>query len=871
MITKKILIYISFIILFLIGLNSCAPTRYIPKNKYMLNKVKIICKKSKLDSDDFEPFLKQKPIHRTFRIAFQARVYNIINPNKNAKRNFKDSLRLVRKNEKIIKKYDDKSEELLRSKKKSKNLMLKAQNKNDILNYKKYELKYIEDSLKYGERIVNRQERLKDLKKEELKTFANYIQKIGEAPEIFDPVKINKTYDQFYLFLKSKGYYNSKIDSTIKYKRRKKVNIKFIIIPNQPTVIEEIVFNTKDSLIRNLLLENQNSLSITKNSNLDIELLQTMRDEITSLMNNNGYFNFTKQYIKLLVDTINRKNKALLNVNIENSLNINDSANIFVKYKINKVNIFSDYNPQLALEFPDTYTLNLDTFSILNDDSIRYEFIKKEELIVKPDVLINDIYIFPDSVYSLANVKATYKHLSSFKIYKLSNIQFVEIDTINHLLDCNILLTPTLRQSRLAEIQGTNTGGNIGATSNLKYQHKNLFKGGEIFDLKFSLTLESHKISYDSTSGGFKFRGFNTQEYSLDGSIEMPKLLIPFKYESFVKRHNPKTIINLGFSYQNRPEYIRTMASTSIMYYWKRTENTSNSFTPIRFSLIRVPADKMDSLFNVWINKSLIKESYEDQFIFGTNFSLSFSNQNVTKRNFFYIKFNTSTAGNTLLGLIETGKALNLMNLQKNDNGSYNLPLFKTVFAQFGKADIDFRFYNIIDKKNTFVYRLFLGAGLPYLNSNLLPFSEQYFTGGSNGIRAWQVRSLGPGTYKVIENKGLTPFQSADVKIEGNFEYRLKIVGIFEGAFFIDYGNIWAINEYDNRVGAQFNIKKFYKEIAIGSGLGLRLDISLFVVRFDLGIKVKDPILPEGKRWIYGNRKYTFDDLGYNFGIGYPF
>ena len=175
----------------------------------------------------------------------------------------------------------------------------------------------------------------------------------------------------------------------------------------------------------------------------------------------------------------------------------------------------------------------------------------------------------------------------------------------------------------------------------------------------------------------------------------------------------------------------------------------------------------------------------------------------------------------------------------------------------------------VIDKYNSVVSRVFIGVGLPYGNFDVLPFEKKYFTGGANGIRAWQVRSLGPGTYVAPPNA--YPNQSSDIKIEANLEYRFKLVSFVEAALFLDAGNIWAINEKDNRAGAQFEINKFYKQIAVGTGAGLRFDFSYFLFRLDLGMKLHEPSQIPGNGWIPGKRPITSDDFNLSFAIGYPF
>ena len=238
-----------------------------------------------------------------------------------------------------------------------------------------------------------------------------------------------------------------------------------------------------------------------------------------------------------------------------------------------------------------------------------------------------------------------------------------------------------------------------------------------------------------------------------------------------------------------------------------------------------------------------------------------FSNQNKKKiRNFSYLRVRTEIAGNIINGMNM------LVGTQKNEDDYYEL--FNTRYAQYVRADIDMRYYQYINKTSLFVYRSFFGIGNPYGNSEVLPFVKKYFAGGSNGIRAWQVRSLGPGSF--IDDSNF-PDLAADIKFETNIEYRFDIIWKLKGAFFIDAGNIWAINKYDDREGAMFKFNSFYKEIAIGTGFGARFDFDFILFRIDLGIKARDPELPIGKRFIWLNRSLNGNDYSWNIGIGYPF
>jgi len=239
-----------------------------------------------------------------------------------------------------------------------------------------------------------------------------------------------------------------------------------------------------------------------------------------------------------------------------------------------------------------------------------------------------------------------------------------------------------------------------------------------------------------------------------------------------------------------------------------------------------------------------------------------YSNQNIQKSSdFIFVRLNAESAGNLLYSLYKVGGI-------DNSDGQYSL--FNTDFSQYLRGDIDFRFYNVVDEDNSIVYRIFAGVGYPYSNSTALPFEKKYFAGGANSIRAWQVRNLGPGSYKEL-SPGYYPNQTADIKLEANLEYRFKMFWLLEGALFLDAGNIWSITRDDDREGALFEWDKFYKDIAIGTGFGARFDFSFFIFRLDLGVKALDPAADEGNKWIPGSRKLTRDDITLNLGIGYPF
>jgi hypothetical protein len=272
---------------------------------------------------------------------------------------------------------------------------------------------------------------------------------------------------------------------------------------------------------------------------------------------------------------------------------------------------------------------------------------------------------------------------------------------------------------------------------------------------------------------------------------------------------------------------------------------------------------RIDPAFKIRIDSSsYLAYSYRDVLILGGSYSYIFNNQKIkNKRNYWFIRVNGETAGNL------PAVACKLAGAEKTD-GSYHI--LGQQFAQYFKADIDLRYTNKINDASSVVYRGFIGAGIPYGNSKAIPFEKQYFGGGANGIRAWQVRTLGPGSYVPSYTRFLN--QTADIKIEANAEYRFKLFWILEGALFLDAGNIWSYNYDESRPGSQFKINSFYKDIAVGTGTGFRFDFSFFIMRADVGIKLRDPWITSGSKWIIMSRPYTLkNDFALVVAIGYPF
>ena len=460
----------------------------------------------------------------------------------------------------------------------------------------------------------------------------------------------------------------------------------------------------------------------------------------------------------------------------------------------------------------------------------------------------------------MTNTDQTQSHLLGLKTFRLVNVFYTEVPALGYRageeleLDCNIQLTLLRQQSYKVEVEGTHSDG-LGGALNLVYQHKNLFRGAELFNLKLKGAYET--LSQDSI--------MHSVEYGAETSLRFPKFLLPFiKTEGFIKKYNPTTTLLAAYNYQKLPFYTREMANATFGYNWNGNTYTTHIVNPLQLNIVKL--DTIDPVFRAIIeSSSYLAYSYRNVTILGSSYSYIFNNQSIRKsRDFWFIRFNAETSGN-MLRLIS-----NIAGLKKTE-GSYRL--FRQPFAQYFRADIDLRYNLIINDVSSMVYRGFVGAGIPYGNSQAVPFEKQYFGGGANGIRAWQVRTLGPGSF--VPDRNTFQNQTGDIKLETNIEYRFKLFWVLESALFLDAGNIWSFND-NSQIGSQFRFKNVLNDLAVGTGFGLRFDLDFVLIRGDFGIKLRDPSLPSGSRWITDWSEYKAKTEGgriftFVVGIGYPF
>jgi outer membrane protein assembly factor BamA len=689
----------------------------------------------------------------------------------------------------------------------------------------------------------------------------NWLRRIGEEPVVYNPGLTSGSVEQLRQFLENKGYYEANVNDTVIF-RRKNAKVKYRIDPHEPMRVTRITYYFEDtSLVSQVLPDTVNTI-FRRGMKFDKDVLQNERLRIEALLKEKGYYRFSKEYIYFKATLDEEEHSVDLVMGFKEFVggrtDPRSKVKHHAKYLINRVFVYPDYGSVSGSVSPGP--------GIPSFDTTRYQdlyFLTQGKKTLREPVITNVNYLIPGQYYKLSNVNRTYRNLSELGPIRYVNITFRESDSLadrysERLLDCRVELTRKKVQSYQTELAGTNSGGDLGIRGNLSYQNLNLFRGAEIFNIRFTGAVEALKNRSNKKFTSMKEIGAET-------GIIFPKFFSPLRLSGFVRKYSPKTSISASFNYQSRPDYTRSIANGSFSYKWNGTPFITHTIWPIELSYIQIYEGRSSPEFIDSIRNTPLGYSFEDHLVNSLRYGFELNNQIIRRsKDFVFLRFNIESAGN-LLNLANRAFSGKMVQDQYQ---LLNVPYF-----QYLRGDIDIRYYNIIDQQNKFAYRLYLGLGNPYGNSNTLPFEKKFFSGGPNSIRAWSSRDLGPGSY--VDTTGnkifFYPNKSGDIKIEANIEYRFKVIWKMEAAIFLDAGNIWAIRPEADKPGAVFDWNRFYKEVAIGTGLGARFDFSFFLLRADFGLKVRDPSLPEQDRWLPLFRNFALNHFHLNFGIGYPF
>ncbi len=735
--------------------------------------------------------------------------------------------------------------------------------------------------------IKNEKRTAKGKDPKELKPFGSWWREtVGEAPVIFDSVKVARGASQVETYLVKHGYFDATVDSMVSFDEgRQMATVTYVINARNPYIIDSLSFDIPDSDLR-IYTERSRKVktSVKKGDRFDIDKLDEERQRLTAFFRNRGYYDFNKALIYFDVDSALPGHivRVVQGVYPRKVPYEGDPDSLVVKpykkYTLRDIQIVDQPVTRRADIGPGD-TLHLRGYTIVDHHQLQ----------VKPKVLAQNVLFRTGERYEIDKVTATYRRLSTLPIVAATRIDFhpSSEDINNDSLDAVIRLIPTKKQGLTAEWSGTNQGGYLGISGALGYQNKNIFGGAETLDLRLSGGVEAQRLlttSEANTSdlGVVNRFSFNTVEIGPEVSLTFPKFVLPIRAEKIAKSANPRTKLTANLSYQKRPDYERTRSFSSIAYQWSESPEKQWQVSPIELSLIKInPTEGFRQRLEE-IGDPFLINTYQDHFIQSSRVVYTYNSQRATKlkKNFFFYRGSGETAGSLLRGLFK------LTGAPTNEDGHYEI--LGIDFAHYLKTTHDFRYYLNHNEHMSTVFRVSGGIGKPLKNLEVLPFEKSFFGGGANGIRAWQARTLGPGSYRDFKR---SYDKIGDVLIEFNVEYRFDVLDILEGALFVDGGNIWTLHPEPSRPGADFDADRFLSEIAIGAGPGFRFDFDFFIIRLDLGLQLKDPSLDRGERWLFQPKsKYnayihelnedrpSTDQLdiyrprwNLSLGIGYPF
>ena len=687
--------------------------------------------------------------------------------------------------------------------------------------------------------------------------FVKWINKtMGEKPVYFNNDLKETSVAQISKYLNDVGYFNSAISTEIKNKRGIS-KVYYGIYPARPYIIDSVSYKITDSVIYNYVKEIEETLPIKKGEIYNAFNFDDERDQITEHLKNNGYFYFTKDYIFMEVDTNFNDKKANVNIRIDNVIDPETQKYVNHKqYTINNIYIYPKGVLQNNVNGDTTqYTFEINKH--LGNET--FHFIYNENPKIRFKTFDNIIQLHTGSLYNSHQVTQTYKALNNLKIYNHNNIDFEPVESDNdsiNLLNCNIILNRAKVNYYSLQLEGTNSSGDLGILGSFTYRNKNIFRGAEIFNISLRAGTQAQSVLVDDEGNTSLF---NTKEFGIDASIFFPKFLSPIKLKNFAKEYQPRTTLTVGYNLQARPIYTRQITLLTFGYNWMKNKYEQHIFTPLTLNSVKVdPTPSFQEILEKETNQR-IKNQYTSHLIFGFDYTYIFNNQNVRFiKDFFYFKANLQSSGNLLSACNNTSAIKTVDNYHE---------ILGIRYAQYVRFAFDFRYFKYVKGENQIATRLMVGAGIPYGNSTDMPFEKSFYAGGSNGMRGWQFRELGPGTFNNPDNLNIE--RIGDIQLEFNLEYRFPIYSFIKGAVFTDIGNIWTMRENETFKGGQFKFNTFYKQLAADAGIGIRLDFSFFLFRLDAAAPMVNPAYPEGERWRIS--KLRFSDFILNFGIGYPF
>ena len=665
------------------------------------------------------------------------------------------------------------------------------------------------------------------------------LQRIGEKPVYYDTLQARLSCEDLRVAMNNMGYMNARVVLNTKV-RGKKLKAIYTLLPGKPFMIDRFSYDIQDSIIADILKPNlSQGFDATHPRQFTVLALDNERKRITKILNDQGYYRFNKDYIYYTADTVrgSRSVDVTLHLTKYQPSSVSEPA-LHPRYIVGRVNV-------------------------LPGDATG--------LHIRREIIADNTLIEPGKYFSATDLQTTYNNLARLGAIRYTDIEFKEMQRVDSIivgkmlgyqqsekryLEANIKLSSNKPNTISFQPEGTNTAGDLGAAAVLTYQNRNLFHGSELFSIEL-------RAAFEAIKGLEGYNNHNYEEYGVQARLQFPRFLSPFSTREFRRRSNAVSELSVSWDLQDRPEFHRRVFSAAWKYNW------SNARRHLRYELevpdlsyVYMPwiseRFKKDYLDNVNNRNAILRYNYEDLFIMRAGFSLSYNrNDDVA------IRAKVESAGN-LLSIAD-----NLSNFKKNEQGQSKI--FNIAYAQYLKFDFAFTRILRFDPRNSLALHADFGIAYPYGNSKVLPFEKRYIAGGPNSVRGWSVRELGPGGFRGTDGRIDFINQTGDLKLNVNAEYRTRLFWKFDGAAFIDAGNIWTLREYAEQPDGQFRFDKFWQQIAAAYGLGLRLNFDYFILRFDAGMKAINPAYTSLKEHFPLFHPRFGRDFTFHFAVGLPF
>ena len=690
----------------------------------------------------------------------------------------------------------------------------------------------------------------------------NLKRKMGEKPVFFNERDTKLSAENLKLYLETCGYYSSDVtfdvDTTYRYKRAK---VTYELKQGKPYRISSISYDFRDPFLESILLPDTVNTLLHKGDIFDIALLDEERERIALFLKDRGYYDFSVNNISYVADTLSGNQAVGVRMIIKQNLKgYNERGEAIYEnnkvYRLRDITIVPNYDAATAKDqknyfegFDSTLYKGLNVLFSGNRPNVR------------PKILRESIPLHYNDLYNYSNISTTYSNLMAMGYFKSARIDFKPVQNSSTqlssnavregMLDCDIYCTPALQQSIKAELEASTTSSFYGLTALVGYQNRNIFRGAEMLELTGTAGYEYMKAPNSKKR--------HAMEFGVSASLSFPRFLLA-NYAISKNILVPKTKFELSYNYQDRPYYQRHLSSISWMYSWKNRSNSSFVVRPIAINWVDV-SDINEDYFNSLQNQYL-KYSFQSQLIVAVSGSYVFNKHyRQAPNNYTTVRANCELSGNLLNGLVH------LFSKPPTDRNYYEFLGIR--YSQYVRADVSASHKIMFGKVTALAGRLYAGVAYAYGNSDAVPFDRLFYAGGSNSMRGWAPRTLGPGSTPSPTNV-VYPTQLGDMKLEANLEFRFPIWDMFHGATFLDLGNIWYIGRKDGSYpeSSVFHFNNFYKQLAFNTGIGIRLDIDFAILRLDWGIQLHNPNNPAGERWIHD---FKWKNTSLNFGVGFPF